>query len=237
VLYRTFVGVVIVFWAVMTSLLVRLELQPEHSSFLNIPVSHVFNLMFFHQQRSVLSIYESGERIGSLSVQPRTLKDRRELEIAGNISFALPWTTRQRVGWNGVIRMDRKLDMQFVELALRTREPEVNTRLSVDVLSNSGSYEVRGGDGTIQSASFSLNELPIVAEQVGFRLAMLNNARPVVTARQTDMQIAGDKIEVYSITIAQKEMTLAQIFVSPLGQILKVNTSFGYSLSAEDVFP
>ena len=60
---------------------------------------------------------------------------------------------------------------------------------------------------------------------------------PTITAKRSYVKIRNEKIETYQVAIRQGETPLAEIYVSQLGQILFVHTSFGYNLGSEDVAP
>src|SRR5438552_3366489 len=98
-LYRFSAVLIVAFWLVMTVLLVRLEIAPERSNVLKLPPSHVFNLMFARGQRSELNIFENGQRIGNLMLQPKVAagENPRVLEFAGSVAVKLFSASRQRV--------------------------------------------------------------------------------------------------------------------------------------------
>jgi hypothetical protein len=238
VVYRIFVAMVVAFWLVMSGLLMRMELSPERNTFLNVPVSHVVKLMFFHEQPSVLSIDENGQRIGSFLLRPKNAEGRRELHFSGNIALGLPWNERQRISWNGKLEMGKQFEVQTIELGFGTRESEIDAHFSVDVRDRLGHYEVRREREVLQRGSFRLNELRTLAQQEDINLALMQDLQaPKIVARPTKMRIGNEEIEAYLITVAREKETLARIYVSQLGQVLKVTTSFGYSLAAEEISP
>lgn len=237
-LYRVFVVGVVAFWLVMSALLLRLELSPERSGFFDIPVSHVVSLAFAHEQPSVLTIYEKGDQVGTLLLRPKSGNGRRELHLSGNIGVGLPWTERQRITWSGQFHFDRKLQLQSLEISLGSRNPAIEIRLWSDLSSRAGSYEVWQQDELLQRGFFELDELPELARQFGWNNALVHSVRTQrVTARPAELRVGKEKIEAYLVLLTREQETLAEVYVSQLGQVLKANTIFGYSLSAEGLQP
>src|SRR5262245_7266621 len=63
-IYRTAAALIVVFWLVMTTLLIRNEVNPEDSRLREVPVTHVLKLLYLHEQPSHLRIYAGGTPIG-----------------------------------------------------------------------------------------------------------------------------------------------------------------------------
>ena len=69
--YRWFVAFVVVFWGVMTGLLVRTRLHPDAlPAWLRIPPEHVLELMFRQQEDSELLILQGTRRQGQFYLMP-----------------------------------------------------------------------------------------------------------------------------------------------------------------------
>src|SRR4051794_15685387 len=111
-LYRAFIILIVAFWLTMTTLLIRLEIAPERSKVLEVPVSHVVAMMFEHGQPSVLSIVQNGHSVGSVVFRPRADADERSVTFSGSLLLELPLVIKQRVSWNGALEMDRAMKMR-----------------------------------------------------------------------------------------------------------------------------
>ena len=57
---------------------------------------------------------------------------------------------------------------------------------------------------------------------------------PTVTARETQITLHGEQMEVYQVTVREGTVPMIDFYVTQLGQIVLAKTNFGYSLSAED---
>src|SRR2546430_16842715 len=122
-LYRLLAGLIIGFWLVMTTLLIRLEVSPDKSHVLEVPVSHVVRLIFDHGQQSLLSVKEHGEPVGVITFLPKTTEDSHTLECTGSVTLHLPMVDRQRISWSANVNMDQKMNTRSFTLDLAMREP------------------------------------------------------------------------------------------------------------------
>ena len=241
--YRIFTGAIVAFWCVMMFLLVRLVVSPESSGLLEVPVSHVMRMVFVGGQTSELSIFENGRPAGSFSLRPETPPKGpgRTVLFSGNLAVALPFMARQRFVWQGSAQMDRSLRLGALKTLFGVRDSP-NT-VAVELLPNQHvmRYQIKGDAGTT-SQSFPLDES---GEKTALRaLGVDPNAvegirkglgAPAVTAKRSYLNVRNEKIEAYLVSIKQGDSTLADIYVSQLGQILFVRTSFGYILGSEDI--
>lgn len=241
--YRLFSGAIILFWCVMSFLLVRLVVSPDSSGFMDVPVSHVVKMLFVGGQTSELSIYEHGNPAGSFSLRPDpvTKEPGRTLLFSGNLAVALPFMARQRFVMQGSANMDSSLRPGPLKALFGVRDSPNTIQLEVVPSRHLVRYQIRNVDGTT-SASFPLDDSG--AEKAMKALGVDANAvegirkgmdAPVVTAKRSFLKMRNEKIEAYVVTIRQGETTLADIYVSQLGQILFVRTSFGYTLGSEDI--
>lgn len=240
-LSRFLAGLIVAFWLVMTALLIRLEIHPDQSRVLDVPVSHVLRLVFDHDQQSLLSVKENDLPVGIVSFRPNTATDgSHSLDCTGNLTLHLPMTDRQRISWNATVDMDRKLATREFKLDLAIREPAYRIALSSKTEERAIHYEVQESGKVLSSGTFSLDgsDTATMLQQMGIGADLLRNAQanfvsPTATARQSERRIKGEKIEVYQITVRQGETTVADIFITQLGQVLMVNTPFGYHLATE----
>jgi len=235
---------IVAFWLVMTGLLVRLEISPEKSAVLNVPVSHVLKLIFMHGQRSVLNIKENGNQAGTVALHPSSpTSDRRSLEFLGSMTVRLPMLAPQRFAWNGEVNLDRALRTQDFTFELSSRQSNAyRVVLTGSAAERAVRYELHENGQLVGKGKVPLDEniAPMTLQQLGFDPNVLANLRknvspPAVTARQAELRVRDEKIDVYQVTIRQGNTAMADIFVSQLGQVLMAKTPFGYTLSAEDL--
>ena len=61
--------------------------------------------------------------------------------------------------------------------------------------------------------------------------------KPVSLPRLREMQVHGEKIETWLISVEQGGQTMIEAHISQLGQILRIRTFAGYSAAPEDLTP
>ena len=232
----------------MTSLLIRLELHPDQSDLLTLPASRVFQVMFMHQQVSDLTITQDGKPIGNLVLRPMTdtsLKER-SLAFSGGFSFLPPGAQRkQRIAWDGTLVTDLAFNTRSLSLNASLQDPPYRIHLEIDPLKNRADYDMEIRTHPLRHASIPLNQEGLSAllrDELGIDPAVLQNlpvntVSPTLTAKQTELKIRKEKVAAYLLTLKQGETTLAEIYVSQLGQVLTAKTLLGYNLTTEDLSP
>lgn len=246
--HRAGAAFIVVFWLVMISLLLRLEISPDQSGILTVPASHVFNLMFAHQQTSELFITDSRrEHIGNLTLRPKTdpRLDERSLGFGGGFLFKMPNTRCRRINWNGSLTMDRAFKTLHWEFDFDFREPDTHVHASLNPGDHQIHYKIKQGGQIIEQSSFPADDPGVnsfLRDKLLFDPGVVENFRsnlnpPTLTAKQTELKYRKEKIAAYLLTVRQGEIVLAEIYVSQLGQILTAQTIFGCTFSAEDMMP
>lgn len=245
-IYRLTIALIVGFWLLMTGLLIRVELNPQESGVLQVPVSHVVKLMFLHQQPSNLNINEGNRPIGRLSIQPRRQpeQDQRSVEFNGSISLDLLMMPKQRFVWDGSVLLDRLLAIQELKLNLASREQSTKTHIDALPAEKRIEYQVTQGEHVVQDSKITLDEAGIASILSDLELPpdTITNLQtgftpPTTTATQSKLKIRAESIDAYQLTVRQGQSVLADIYVSQLGQILYVKTPFGYSLCSENLMP
>lgn len=251
--HRILIGVIVCFWIVMTSQLIRLEINPDRSDLLTVPPSHVFKLMFTHGQTSELNVMDNGSPIGNLALNPKSDSefDKHSLDFNGNVLIHLPSAVKkQRVSWDGILEMDRsyktsKFQLTLNLLPITPHEATYHVYLSLDPATKLVDYEIKEGDQSVKKSSFSadapgLNAL--LRDEFGVDSSFIQNvhnnvAVPTLSAKQTEIKIHAEKTVAYLLTFKQGEIVVAEIYVSQLGQILSAKTILGYTFNAADMLP
>ena len=248
-LYRSLAALIVVFWIAMSALLLRSELGPSDSRLREVPVGHVVKLLFAHEQTSDLDIYSERQRIGHLRMHPRVNKEdgARVLEFSGNLQLSLPGSARQRISWDGAMQMTRLLDVQNFRIGLTFREAaHYRVELNIVPPENVARYELWNAGIVVDKEDFPLDErgaqavlsrLEIDPEIV--RMARgPKSAKPAeITALQSSIQIHGEKIDTYLVSIRQNGQTMMELHVSQLGQVLRGTTILGYTFSPDELMP
>ena len=243
-LYRLASIGIIAFWLVMIGMLVRLETQPETTDILDVPVSYVLRIIFKHAQPSILTAREEGTRIGTVSLRPSiTASGGRSLDFSGALSSQLTVAGRQPFNFKGAIDMDMALRVVdfYLDLSMQ-QQPHYRLSLKGDVARKILTCEVRQGNQMVASQTLPMDAIvpgPELLQHLGLDATALpilpgNIAPPTVTARETQITLQGEQLEVYQVTVREETALAADFYVTQLGQIVLAKTTFGYTLSAED---
>ena len=233
----------------MTGLLVRSELWPDHSSLRMVPVGKVAKLMWFHHEPSDLVIWSESQRVGHMRLHPKIRESdgAHTLEYSGNIQVRLPGSPRHRISWDGIAEFDPDLRMRSVLIGLGLKELSTDRAeivvIPAEKLARLRLLDVSGRE--MQRGDYPLDErgLKKILADVDFDPALYDTfrpgrgAEPKVTAQESSIMIHHERTKTYLVEVQQGGQTLMQAHVSELGQILRVKTLVGYSLSPDDLMP
>ncbi|MEA3186829.1 MAG: hypothetical protein QOD99_659 [Chthoniobacter sp.] len=225
----------------MTGLLVRLEIAPEKSAVLDVPVAHIFRTMFAHGQQSLLDITENGLPVGSLVLTPKAEADERSLGFSGTLWLRVPGMVKQRMSWEGLVKLDRALRLTGGQFELNVVESRSHLVLTMPKAGESLHCELTQGNARILDTEITVDAAGLARAQkeLGFDVspflaAQKNVSAPQIVSRQTEHLFHGEKISVFQITIGPPGSALAEIYFSQLGQVLEARTPFGYTLLSQD---
>ena len=255
-LYRAAAVGIVLFWLVMTGLLVRMEWFPGASDLLPVPVNHLFKLMFLHEQVSDLVLFHDQERIGDLHLEPRRLSPagtgagRNSLTAIGSMLLDLPGLELQHLTLHCVMNLDDGNTVERFELTGTLHDAKQNSSSLVVTIGGEPPrshyhYQVRRGDDILaeqdgtpaaildQPQLESIGMTPALLDALGRRQA----AATKMTARRGVLHTKGENIETYDVTIRQGDSVEATVQISQLGQILAAKTFAGYSLLDESLSP
>jgi hypothetical protein len=240
-LYRAAMIGIVAFWLVMMALLVRLETHPETTDILDVPVSYVLRIMFRHGQRSLLTVRDETKSVGTVELSPSTTgSDGRLLDFSGTLTIPLALGTPQQFSFNGAVNMDATLRVRDFHVDVSARQPRGHLRVAGDTARKTLTYEVTQGDRRLGARTVGMEALgATVLQNLGINGNLLQigaAAIPAaaVTARETEIGLRGEQLEVYDVSVAEGTGPALDFYVTELGQIVQAKTNFGYSLSAED---
>jgi len=243
-LYRiTTIGIV-AFWLVMMGLLIRLETHPDDTSILDVPVSYVMRIMFKHGQQSILTVSDDTGPIGTAALRPSvTGSDGRSLDFSSTLSLQLPISGHQRLNVNGSVDMNAALRVRGFHVDLAIHRPLCRLSATGDMATNSLAYQLFQGyrpiiSGTLPMDSAALG--PLLSQSIGLDPNALpvspgNISPPITTARETELSLHGEQMQVYEVSIREGTSASIDFYVTQLGQIVLAKTNLGYTLSTEDI--
>ena len=249
VLSRLVTTTIVLFWVVMTVLLVRSELWPDRSSLRTVPVEKVLKLMWFHHEPSELVVWSESRPVGHLRLHPKIRESdgARLLEYSGNVQVRLPGSPRQRISWDGVAEFDAALTMRSMLIGLDMRDITLDrAEITIVPSENRAFFKLKDVSERVLNASdYSLDErgLKKLLAQVDLDPALYDTfrsstpAKPTITAQESSILIHHERMKTYLIEMRQGGQTLLEAHVNELGRIVRVKTLVGYSLAPDDLTP
>jgi hypothetical protein len=236
-IHRCLAALIVVFWLVMTAMLIDLELKPGRSQILAVPVSYVANLMFVQGLQSDLTVFEDSARIGRVTLRPKfePVDQVRSLDFSGSLILKRPATLR--LTFDGHAEFDRAIALQALRLDITVREPALRIGITAD-RDGRIRYELTQ-NGEMTKGKFDRGTAAMLAAGAGVGDNAIRNLGTSVesvsvTAKQGAIKIRDEKINAYVLTARFGDSDLGEVYITELGQVLMVRTPYGYTLSAED---
>lgn len=253
-LHRLTATLIVIFWLCMTSLLVVREMYPAVTRLNDVPTSFVAQLVFQHQQPSDLIIYNAGRDSGFLHVQPRKVAETGDqiLDFHGNLMVEFPGGGgRQRISWEGTMRMNSSFQMQYLRVRLGMAYPEGggHTEILVEPPKNIARYTVKAGKG----ATPDVSELTL--DEAGFATLMARAGIPAMSMPQlraagaqvsppqfltqtSSLQLNGETVSTFYYSIKMEEQVILEAHLSQLGQVLRAQIPLlSYKFAPQGVTP
>lgn len=247
------------FCAVMTGLLVRSELFPESSWVRRLPPELVLNRVLGGDSQSSLNIWWKGERVGScfLRVFPGTTT-----RLHGMLEGYLPVLGKRHTGRFEVdgsvarlrgrshssVAKARPYDLQT--LRLRGKVEDVSVEIHANAAENLVRWRIKGG-GMDEAREVPLRELAAggvdgLREKLGelppdLRIPRAGQMASAVRgwkllAAATRVQRRGSPMDAFLVEARLDANWWARLWVSPTGELLKLESSFGLRALNEDFF-
>lgn len=242
-LYRFATIGIVGFWLVMMALLVRIETHPENTDILNIPTSYVGRIMFRHGQLSLLAIRQEDRNIGTLSLRPSiTGSNTRALDFSGSLSTQVPLSKYQRVNFHGVLDMDIGMNLLDFQFELNIQEPRYRLDAEGNIARKTINLDIHDRDSLIASESLPMNASaigPAILQSLGLPantqpVTAAGITPPAINARETQIVLHGETIQVYEIALTEGSTPVAEFYVTQLGQLVLAKSNFGYTLVTEE---
>lgn len=249
-LHRLFVTFIVVFWAVMSGLLVVREFYPESSRLNELPVSYVGRLLFQHLQSSDLLIYDTTREVGYLHLQPKLAEEggARSLEFNGAVNLAIPGVGAHRLSWVGNALLDERLQLARLQLDVAVAATGGQLEIVLEPLAHTASYRVRDGKEAGELVTFTTDEKGVAAllAKLGVPSSLLAQLRtqtstmpaPDFTAQQSSTTLNGEVLSTYLFSMKMEEHVLFDAQMSQLGQVLRARVPLlGYKLAPNGIKP
>jgi hypothetical protein len=245
-IYRLSAAVIVLFWAVMTTLLIRSRVAPDRvPDWMKVPVEQVVRHYFTQGEESSLFIYHNKLNYGQLILYPRREQSgESHLTFSGDVLVYLPGQKPQRIDFNGAMEFQPDFAMTALLGRVHLRDPGITLRFELQPAADAYSYEVLSGDYTLHKDAGTIESLMDgeTLSRYGINLKQLTAAgqhfhNVEVNARTDELQILNDTIPTHRIAIKHSEDIQTVMHISQTGKLLRVDTPFGYTLLAGGLDP
>jgi len=243
--WRIFTAFILVFWAVMTGLLIRESYYPDDSRFAEVPVRMVFDLFLTEAVafNHALDVYHHKEKLGHTAFMMKKLsKDKEGVSYAllANGSIKIPTeTVPVQANFNFVVELAeaeswQSFKLEFKAPAMKTEAviswkqgdvlPDVDVKKNGQVVMNTemvkaviGMKESLGGGSDWLLAMIPTGALPDV------------NAINL-KAREGRMDLAGKQRRCYIVQLPIMTSNQLKMYFSELGELARVDLPHGFRL-------
>lgn len=243
---RLFIVGIVGFWLTMTTLLVRMQIAPRDSSLSHIPLAHILRILFEHEQASDLNVSSGGLRYGSIVVRPSIDpdNDQRLLFYGGSTLLRASYLPHDRLSLEGQLTLDPKLQVLAATGSLTLREGQMKLSYIYDQTQKTFTYALEEGARIVRSETVVLDRpgLDNLLRSLDIDPAIVDStvastSAPTLTAHYSKFNYREEQVDAYCLVLKRENTTLAEIFVSQLGQILLVKTPFGLQLAPYEMLP
>ena len=236
----------VLFCGVMTWLLVRSEYFPELSLLHRLPPHYILDRFLKNESSSTLEVTWKGENIGECSL--RVIPGEKIL-LYGSTKLVIPILGQKpkfQMKMDCRLKSNRAMD----RLHLQGQAQEMNFDLLADTAQDRVRLELHG-DGLSEKREFVLSEILRnggrgALEQIP-ELSQVSSlsAQEAVTTMAQDWKVMaclsrvlrrGDWMEAYFVETRLDRHSWARLWMSPTGDILKLESSFGLSVLNVDFF-
>lgn len=227
-------------------MLIRTEYFPEASSLYHLPLQYVAERFLKCESLSILKLIWKGEDIGSLTL--RVIPGKRPL-LKSSAQLVVP-ILNQRPSLYAEMNCRLKSNRDIEHLQLQGSFREIAYEMWVNTLDHKMVLEVHG-DGVNEKREFVLDDfmensgknflrqIPGVPEKLSppFQEMVAGVMRNIqFNAFTARIQRLGDWMEVYLVEARLDVNSWIKLWISPTGELLKLESSFGFQAMNEDFF-
>ena len=245
-LWRILSAVIVLFWAVMTGLIIRDTYFPDHSRFAVVPPRFVFDLFLSEAAalNNTLHLYHDQEKVGHTTFSIRRLEEGKEVPI-----YALQATGTMRMpgaeeGDNDVtFRLVGELAeaerWQSFDLEVKSMTADVYATIVWKEGEKLPKVEVKQAGKVVMNTQFLQTMMTMkgaLAGVMGGRSDLLAQLTQVqaeskalpLTAREGVMVLAGKQRHCYIVTLKLLQKEEVRIFFTEVGELARVEFPQGY---------
>lgn len=254
VIYRLSCAAVIVFWLVMTVLLVmRAYFSSEDRLPLVKDADEVIELFIQNPNTSELNVYRDRKVVGSISISPKQLANGgKELLMTALGEIDFPGVDRQDIGWRGEMELTPENEVAHLDLSVTFTDPRMKVGLQFDPETFEIKYSVeQGGVMLLDSADTESKPVKRVKFLLGLwglspeKLRRKEQSRTGIAdedsieVRFGKVKIGGERQTAYILYLKPMSEREFKVYFSETGEILKIGASgdrdqvWGYEILSE----
>jgi hypothetical protein len=243
--WRFLTALIVLFWAVMTGLIIRDTYFPDHSRFAKVPVRMVFDLFLSEAAafNNTLQLYHGQEKIGHTSFAIRNIsKDEEEplygllangsIRIEGaaepmNVTYAMSGEVLEAEKWQS-FKLEIKAPSAQTEAHITWRIgdelPELEVRKSGQVMMNTQMAK------TMLNMTSNNSDAPPWLAQLLPTGVLPSAAALQLTAREGLLDLAGKRRRCYVVTLALLKGYEMRMYFTELGELARIELPQDYRL-------
>jgi hypothetical protein len=245
-LWRVLTAILLLFWAVMTGLLMRTVYFPDQSVLAEVPVKMVLDL-FLNQataHSNTLHLYQHAERLGHASFhvvrtnQAGIDEPLYRMTVSGGLDMdggeGAP--RRMGAGWRMEADLRDGQELEALQMDLTAAETERTVMLRWKKGQELPAMEVRQGNKLIMDTKGAM-ALVGMSEQMGMFGGMFGLVKPgggapqvTVEAREGVMDLAGRGRRCFVVRMKVFETYDVQALFTEVGELARVDLPHGFSL-------
>lgn len=248
--WRIISALAVLFWAVMTGLLIRDTYFPEESRFAEVPPAFVFDLFLNHRETATtLQLRKDDDRIGHATVTIRKQnvvgggRSSYDLMGSGQIEGRAFGAKEKDLTWRLSGDLDEGHEVRGVVFQTAWRgEGDPNNRKS-DAVTATASWrlggkpdiEVRQGGKVVLDTASAYSLLGASTLPLGGMMRSLPGTTPqpgfaVVTAREGAMMLAGKRRKCYLVQMQFMGLYNVKIVFTEAGELARIDLPQGFHL-------
>lgn len=241
---------IVAFWLVMMTLLIRSELLHTDPLSYSVPIATVMQKMFEGEESSDLTIFYQGKRVGTCSFQ--VTKDRStnppqySVKSELTLDFEMLGRSIRLRSWT-----DSAFDKgyQMTRFLSQTTTGDTRIDLKGDLASRLVEFELKMGNGVTEKHTLPFSSIeqmgPIGAlglfgmgglhasgtttgpKETPSWLNLNPGGGPTTVVQDTPLRVGNEKLQALMVHTRYDDSLWSKVYVSPVGEVLKVETSFG----------
>lgn len=248
-LWKSVTALIVLFWAVMTVLLVRHTYFPDDGLLAEVPVAHVLQRVVQNRQpmRNTLQLLQGDKRIGhadlSISEWREPLEPKPQgwaWQAGGMVDGAATGTPNAHLSWRFEGNQATDQTWNHISLAVRATATDTNLFVSWKRGEESPTIEVRRGGNLIMDTEAALEqakqEQGIAGGLTSFLPSFMGSQKLSLersihlAAHESRLTLAGKPRKGYTLTLSLLSLYQAQAHYTEAGELTRIDLPRGLVL-------